>query len=100
VLTEQEEVSLDTVLTPELIREGDVRAFMRALADARKDMNLSPKDVVNVQVAEEAKDILENLQLSGLKALAFVTAPALTDAPYTAELSIGKVPFTVSLNAA
>src|SRR6266481_2683327 len=96
VLTGQEEISLDFTLTPELIREGDVRAFMRALAEARKTMNLSPKDSVSVQVSEIARAVLEGTSVSGTSALTFA---ALADAPYAADLSLGKIAFVVSRDA-
>lgn len=95
VLTEQEAVSLDTELTSELVREGDVRAFMRALADARKDMDLSPKDSVSVQVAEAGRAVLEGMPIAGASAVTF----AETDGPYSAELSLGKVAFSVTRDA-
>lgn len=65
-------VQIDTVLTPELVALGDERVFARAVAEARKAMGLSPKDVVTVTKG------------SG---------------PYSAELSTGTMQFDVVRDA-
>ena len=44
-------VELDTKLTPELKEEGNVRDFVRAVQDLRKQKNLNPSDTKNLSVA-------------------------------------------------
>ncbi len=46
-------VSIDTVLTSELIVEGAVRELMRAVQDMRKQADLTPSDIVTLTIATD-----------------------------------------------
>lgn len=44
------EVELDTEITEELQKEGDVRGFVRAIQELRKNKNLMPADVIELLI--------------------------------------------------
>ncbi len=46
-----DEVILDTTITKELEREGDVRKLIRAIQDMRKEKGLSPQDVISISIS-------------------------------------------------
>ncbi|MFA5126114.1 MAG: isoleucine--tRNA ligase [archaeon] len=57
-LTDSFNVVLDTKITPELLREGTSREFIRKVNDYRKEMNLTIKDKV-VLTVETSDDLIK-----------------------------------------
>ncbi|MBI5004863.1 MAG: class I tRNA ligase family protein [Candidatus Lloydbacteria bacterium] len=57
----ENEVSLDTNITPALKQEGQAREFMRSVQDIRKKIGLTPSDIIALTVAvdEEGRAVIE-----------------------------------------
>jgi isoleucyl-tRNA synthetase len=89
----QAEMSLDITMTPELIREGDIREFMRALADARKERQMTQKERVAIHISENAKTTLEGVTFPGTSATGFMAVIDGSEAS-SVMLSFGEVHFS------
>ncbi len=63
----ENELRLDTVLSPELKLEGNARELMRAIQDARKNMGLEPKDRIVLNVDEATNLLVESFRAEILK---------------------------------
>ena len=75
-------LTLDTTLTPELIREGDARDFVRSVQEERKRLALGIKDRVSVSGAYPAEWgdwIARQVLADSLSPGPFLVEPASTD---------------------
>jgi len=53
---------LDTVITPELEKEGQARELIREIQKMRKEAGLNPEDKIKLNIPEESKDVYEDFQ--------------------------------------
>jgi len=65
----ENEILLDTKITPELKQEGDYRELVRGIQDMRKKMRLTPSDVISltVETNEEGKKLIQKFENDLLK---------------------------------
>ncbi|MFZ2253389.1 MAG: class I tRNA ligase family protein [Minisyncoccia bacterium] len=65
--TEKSAVELNTEITPELKREGDVRELVRAIQEFRKTQGLNPQDRIILMVDEVTKSLMEGFEAEVLR---------------------------------
>ncbi|HEC93787.1 MAG TPA: isoleucine--tRNA ligase [Candidatus Kaiserbacteria bacterium] len=96
VKTNAQKLELDTVLTPELIHEGDMREFSRAIAQVRKDAGFSPSDVITLSVEASAQSHMNGEVFAGVSDITFASVDEKT---HSVKLSFGLVHFSIQHNA-
>jgi isoleucyl-tRNA synthetase len=91
-----ESVSLDTILTPSLVREGDIRNLIRAIQDTRKTLGMKQEDKAVLELgATLSEDELLNLRMvCNIKEVVDMEAES-TPTKESATLSFGEVLFAL-----
>jgi len=90
----ENEVELDTNITPELKKEGDFREFVRAIQDLRKKEGLMPSDSIVLTISKNAKEIVEPY-LESLKKTVLYSELKFADG--TQEVKIDDIVYTIGL---
>lgn len=91
-------LELDTVITPELKREGEIRELIRTVQELRKDMSLQPnqKAVLLVATDEPAKALIDSA-LNDLNAIANIASVEYGDVPTGKEITLNDTTCTLLL---
>lgn len=84
----ENEVELDTTITPELKLEGEARDLMRALQNWRKESNLDPKEKIKLQITANlaTQDLVKKFEAE-IKRVVLVTEIVLKDGESEIEFS-------------
>lgn len=85
------DIVLDTEITPELKREGDVRELIRAIQELRKTQGLNPQDRVVLHVSEATRGLLTGFE-SEVQAVVGATDIQVGDST-TESITIGEQSF-------
>ena len=96
VQTGKKEIALDLTLSPELTREGDMRALTRAIAGVRKEIGLLPSDTVALILSEDAESVVAGAAIGGVSTLTYQSG--VTD--HSVEVSSGTIFFSLTKDAA
>jgi isoleucyl-tRNA synthetase len=89
--------ALDTVITPELQAEGDVRELIRAVQNARKAAGLSVDDRIKLSLTGYDLDQLAADLRAQLTAETLATDLTADSYAHTATAQLGDLPITISL---
>ncbi len=96
IKTNVQKLELNTTLTQELIYEGDMREFSRAIAQARKELGLFPTDMILLSIEESAHTYMKNATFTGVSRVIFTSTNENT---HNVKLSFGIVNFSIQHNA-
>ncbi len=96
--TQEDEMVLNTELTPELKLEGAVRDLVRAVQDMRKKEGLQPQDSITLMVAtgDEGREVLTAGQ-DDLASIAGVTTVTIEKVEDGTNAKIGTTDFTLKI---
>lgn len=92
------EVRLDTAMTPELVREGEIREFLRAVQGLRKESKLNPGEEAEliVEAGAEAQEIIRAAK-DALRSVSSITSTVFMNVGSGTELKLGGATVRVRL---
>jgi isoleucyl-tRNA synthetase len=97
-LNVKQEVCLDTELTPELIREGEIRDLIRTLQSCRKKMGLTSEEKANlfVKTNKKGESLLEDASKE-IQETVKISKVNYHEPKDATQFSIGEIDFSVEL---
>ena len=95
--SQETEVALDLVMTPELKREGEYRELVRAVQDLRKKAGLAPGDMIAIELSPELSETVGDIDAfkkavsAGEVTFAVNFGAEITVAGVTTRATLGKI---------